>query len=247
MTCEMPRRMARQANRPLPDEAAGATPADEPGLHFSTGPVDHRASTYRTTHTGPRTALLATEPARRHSQAVAPTRIAAGYLTLWLDILTPEQATQFVQEDISLPPKEPYQLRVTIWKTRDVPNADPATGPLQCPCDARGCMGPLPHRSPHCSPHRSVRLIPLNALSPTHHRMLAVSARLPSYRAAPRRITSPLAGMNDLFVRAFFDDPKMKAKNTAGGCTAHSLRRASYAPRLFAPSFLAVWFLPSLC
>lgn len=43
-----------------------------------------------------------------------------GYLECWVDILNPAEANAFPPEDVSLPPRVPFEIRIVIWKTKDV-------------------------------------------------------------------------------------------------------------------------------
>ncbi|RHY50693.1 hypothetical protein DYB38_011969 [Aphanomyces astaci] len=50
--------------------------------------------------------------------------ITQGSLRLWLDILTPVEATASPAVDISLPPIETFEVRVVIYKAKDVVPGD---------------------------------------------------------------------------------------------------------------------------
>lgn len=43
-----------------------------------------------------------------------------GTLECWVDILNPAEAGQFPADDVSLPPTAMFEVRVIIWKTKDV-------------------------------------------------------------------------------------------------------------------------------
>ena len=64
-----------------------------------------------------------------------------GQLTCWLDIMTPEQATAFPPDDVALPPKQMFEVRVVIWKTKNVPPLDSLEGmsDLFVKCWPEGC------------------------------------------------------------------------------------------------------------
>lgn len=47
-----------------------------------------------------------------------------GSISLWVDILTIKEAKKYPLIDISLPPPEPYEIRVIIWRTKGVPAED---------------------------------------------------------------------------------------------------------------------------
>lgn len=43
---------------------------------------------------------------------------------MWLDIMSPEEASMSPLINIKPPPPEPYELRVIIWSVEDVPVMD---------------------------------------------------------------------------------------------------------------------------
>eukprot|EP00941_MAST-03F_sp_MAST-3F-sp1_P004856 g4856.t1 len=47
-----------------------------------------------------------------------------GYLDMWVEILTPAEAVKYPMTNISKPPPEEFQLRMVVWKSKDVPNFD---------------------------------------------------------------------------------------------------------------------------
>ena len=47
-----------------------------------------------------------------------------GVIQCWVDILEPAVASSFPPEDVALPPRQTYELRVVIWKVKNVPAAD---------------------------------------------------------------------------------------------------------------------------
>ncbi|KAF1325644.1 Inositol polyphosphate 5-phosphatase, partial [Globisporangium splendens] len=49
-----------------------------------------------------------------------------GTIKMWVDILTPNQAHEYPPIDISLPPPVDLELRVIVWKARNVPSFDEA-------------------------------------------------------------------------------------------------------------------------
>lgn len=51
-----------------------------------------------------------------------------GIIELYLDIMTPEEAITFPCDDVSLPPTRLFEVRVVIWKTKDVPAMDELEG-----------------------------------------------------------------------------------------------------------------------
>uniref|UniRef100_A0A7S3JR17 C2 domain-containing protein n=1 Tax=Aureoumbra lagunensis TaxID=44058 RepID=A0A7S3JR17_9STRA len=50
-----------------------------------------------------------------------------GQLECWVDILTPAEASTFPPDDVSLPPKLKAEVRVVVWKARDMVNMDTIT------------------------------------------------------------------------------------------------------------------------
>lgn len=52
---------------------------------------------------------------------------SCGQLRLWIDILTPGDAARFAKIDITPPPPRPFQLRVIVWRARDVASGDRMT------------------------------------------------------------------------------------------------------------------------
>ena len=43
-----------------------------------------------------------------------------GTLECWVDIMNPAEAGQFPPDDVALPPTSIFEVRVIIWKTKDV-------------------------------------------------------------------------------------------------------------------------------
>jgi hypothetical protein len=55
----------------------------------------------------------------------APTSsVPMGTLQMWLDVLTPDEAGTFPADDIALPPSSEFEVRVVIWKAKNVVSAD---------------------------------------------------------------------------------------------------------------------------
>jgi hypothetical protein len=52
---------------------------------------------------------------------------SCGQLRLWIDILTPGDAAKYPKLDITPPPPRPFQLRVIIWRARNVAAGDAMT------------------------------------------------------------------------------------------------------------------------
>jgi uncharacterized membrane protein len=53
--------------------------------------------------------------------------IAQGYLELWVDVLLPAEATAFPPDDVSLPPTAIFEVRIIIWKAKNVVSMDSLT------------------------------------------------------------------------------------------------------------------------
>ena len=64
-----------------------------------------------------------------------------GIVLCWVDILRPAEATAFLPEDIALPPGQLFEVRVVIWKAKDVPAMDNMGGmsDLFCKVWPEGC------------------------------------------------------------------------------------------------------------
>lgn len=41
-------------------------------------------------------------------------------LECWVDILLPEEASLFLPDDVALPPAALFEVRVVVWKAKDV-------------------------------------------------------------------------------------------------------------------------------
>ena len=46
--------------------------------------------------------------------------MSQGWLECWIDIMQPAEATAFPPDDVSLPPTALFEVRVIIWKAKDV-------------------------------------------------------------------------------------------------------------------------------
>lgn len=82
-----------------------------------------------------------TKPIERRALRTPSSNVPRGVIECWLDILTPEQAQVFPVDDVALPPCMKVEVRVVIWKTKDVP-----------PMDIEG-MPSIPSKKP-CIYHR---------------------------------------------------------------------------------------------
>lgn len=65
-----------------------------------------------------------TKPIERRSLFQPGTTNSQGVLQCWVDIMKPEFANAFPCDDITLPPTQLFEMRVVIWKTKDVPPMD---------------------------------------------------------------------------------------------------------------------------
>eukprot|EP01034_Spumella_vulgaris_P027083 gene27083-33756_t len=82
-----------------------------------------------------------TKPLERR-QIYQPKKSAPqGVVECWVDILRPEVASTFPPDDVSLPPKQMFEVRVVIWKTKNVPPMDSLEGmsDLYVKCWPEGC------------------------------------------------------------------------------------------------------------
>lgn len=48
-------------------------------------------------------------------------------LECWVDMLLPQEASLFLPDDVALPPAAMFEVRVVIWKTKDVVSFDSVT------------------------------------------------------------------------------------------------------------------------
>ncbi len=82
-----------------------------------------------------------TKPIERRTLYAPGFTLGRGTMELWVDIMTPEQAIAFPPDDVSLPPKQIFEVRVVIWKTKDVPPMDSLEGmsDLFVKCWPEGC------------------------------------------------------------------------------------------------------------
>lgn len=46
--------------------------------------------------------------------------VTQGTLECWVDIMNPAEAGQFPPDDVALPPTAIFEVRVIVWKTKDV-------------------------------------------------------------------------------------------------------------------------------
>lgn len=69
-----------------------------------------------------------TKALEKRSLYVPSSNNAQGVLECWVDIMTPAEASTFPPEDVALPPRQMFEVRVVIWKTKDVPAQDTLGG-----------------------------------------------------------------------------------------------------------------------
>ncbi|EQC29478.1 hypothetical protein SDRG_12726 [Saprolegnia diclina VS20] len=67
------------------------------------------------------------KPLEQRALTIPTSRAQMGQLKLWVDILTPKEAANYPPVDIAMPPAQHYELRVVIWKTKEVPSFDEIT------------------------------------------------------------------------------------------------------------------------
>lgn len=69
---------------------------------------------------------LRLKPLETRTLNIPTSKAPMGTIKLWIDILTPQQAHEYAPIDISLPPPVDMELRVVVWKARNVPSFDEA-------------------------------------------------------------------------------------------------------------------------
>ncbi|OQS01372.1 hypothetical protein ACHHYP_01203 [Achlya hypogyna] len=67
------------------------------------------------------------KPVEQRALTIPTSKAQMGQLKLWVDILTPKEAANYPHVDIAMPPAQHYELRVVIWKTKEVPSFDEIT------------------------------------------------------------------------------------------------------------------------
>lgn len=81
----------------------------------------------------------------RRSIYVPSSNTAQGVVECWVDILTPAEAGVFDPDDVALPPRQIFEMRMVIWKCKDVPPADTFGGQnmtdMYVKCWPEGCNG----------------------------------------------------------------------------------------------------------
>eukprot|EP00602_Paraphysomonas_sp_CaronLab_P003319 CAMPEP_0185019240 /NCGR_PEP_ID=MMETSP1103-20130426/1865_1 /TAXON_ID=36769 /ORGANISM="Paraphysomonas bandaiensis, Strain Caron Lab Isolate" /LENGTH=1852 /DNA_ID=CAMNT_0027549443 /DNA_START=18 /DNA_END=5573 /DNA_ORIENTATION=+ len=69
-----------------------------------------------------------TKHLERRTLYVPSSNNGQGIVECWVDIMTPAEAGAFPPDDVALPPRKMFELRVVIWKTKDVPAQDTLGG-----------------------------------------------------------------------------------------------------------------------
>ncbi|RHY35089.1 hypothetical protein DYB32_000418 [Aphanomyces invadans] len=67
------------------------------------------------------------KPVEQRTLYVPTSRAPMGHLKMWIDILSPKDGAVYPPVDIALPPPVQFELRVVIWKTKEVPSFDELT------------------------------------------------------------------------------------------------------------------------
>jgi len=61
-----------------------------------------------------------TKPIERRTLNVPSSTMGQGILEVWVDIMSPEEATAFPADDVALPPTQTFEVRLVVWKAKDV-------------------------------------------------------------------------------------------------------------------------------
>ncbi|KAJ0394355.1 hypothetical protein P43SY_006836 [Pythium insidiosum] len=69
---------------------------------------------------------LRLKPLETRTLTIPTSKAPMGSIKLWIDIITPAQSHDYPPIDISLPPPVEFELRVVVWKARNVPSFDEA-------------------------------------------------------------------------------------------------------------------------
>ena len=62
-----------------------------------------------------------TKPIERRSLYIPSNKAPRGVVECWVDVLSPEVAQVFEPDDVSLPPVQMFEVRVVVWKSKNVP------------------------------------------------------------------------------------------------------------------------------
>jgi hypothetical protein len=65
-----------------------------------------------------------TKPVETRTLTVPGSNLPRGTLQVWVDIMSPNIAVQYAPDDVSLPPTQLFEMRIVIWKAKDVPAMD---------------------------------------------------------------------------------------------------------------------------
>ena len=65
-----------------------------------------------------------TKPLERRSLYMPSNHAPQGVLECWVDIMRPDTAAVFPPDDVSLPPKQIFEVRVVIWRGKSIPAMD---------------------------------------------------------------------------------------------------------------------------
>ena len=69
-----------------------------------------------------------TKPIEHRTLYVPSSTAGQGIVEMWVDIMTPEEAQSFPADNVALPPVQTFEVRLVIWKARDVPPMDALEG-----------------------------------------------------------------------------------------------------------------------
>jgi len=69
-----------------------------------------------------------TKPIERRTLHVPSSTAGQGIVEMWVDIMSPEESQSFPPDDVALPPVQVFEVRMVVWKARDVPPMDALEG-----------------------------------------------------------------------------------------------------------------------
>ena len=61
------------------------------------------------------------KPIEKRTLYVPSNNSSQGVVQCWVDIMEPAVAQAFPPEDVALPPVQTFEMRLVIWKARNVP------------------------------------------------------------------------------------------------------------------------------
>jgi hypothetical protein len=70
---------------------------------------------------------LGPKPLELRPLTLPGSKISMGTLEMWIDILTPTEASNFPADDVALPPEEDWEVRLIVWKAKEVVSMDTIT------------------------------------------------------------------------------------------------------------------------